>query len=55
VCCGERRPFVTPNLDAAGDPATCSLISVVVWAIALTGFFFIIATHFHYSNDVLSV
>jgi hypothetical protein len=52
ICCGEHRPFITPNLDAVGDPASCSLTSVVVWALAFTGFFFIIATHFHYSNDV---
>jgi hypothetical protein len=52
VCCGDRRPYLTPNLDAVGDPATCSLTAVLAWAFAATGFFFIIATHFHYSNDV---
>ena len=55
ICCGHNacRPWVRPNLDAVGDPATCSLTSILAWAIAGTGFFFIIATHFHYSNDVL--
>ena len=47
-CCGDDRPFITPNLDAVGDPATCSLTAVVAWVVAFGGFFFIIATHFHY-------
>ncbi len=51
-CCGsQHRTFITPNLDAVGDAATCSLTAVLAWVYAFTAFFFIIATHFHYVSD----
>lgn len=44
------RSWIFPALDVVGDPATCTLTTILAWAIGFTGFFFIIATHFHYSN-----
>jgi hypothetical protein len=46
------RQCLLPQPDAVGDPATCTLLSVLVWGVALVIFYFIIATRFHYSNDV---
>lgn len=56
--CGGQREFhfpawlFRPKLDAVGDPMTLYFSTYLVWLYTLVGFFFIIATRFHYTVDV---
>ena len=49
--CSARR-CLRPTLDAVGDPISCFITPIIVWTFAFIGYFFIIATRFHYSVDV---
>ena len=46
------RSCLRPDLDAVGDPVSCYITPVLVWAAAITGYCMIITTRFHYSVDV---
>lgn len=56
--CGFTKEFrcprwlFYPKVDAVGDPMTLYFTTYWVWIYSVIGYFFIIATRFHYTVDV---